>query len=44
MVELKHHKLFIHDYINAREISETYTSETTANGQLFLLLELPKNI
>lgn len=40
---LKHHKLFIHDHINARELSEVYFSNLTDSGRLFILLELPKN-
>ncbi|PLX24820.1 hypothetical protein C0580_04100 [Candidatus Parcubacteria bacterium] len=40
---LKHHKLFIHDHINSRELSEVYFSNLTDSGRLFILLELPKN-
>ena len=42
MAELKYHKLFIHDHINARELSETYLSDSPDHGRLFLLVELPK--
>jgi|GEM_PF-1672293 hypothetical protein len=42
MAELKYHKLFIHDHINARELSETYISDSPDHGRLFLLIELPK--
>lgn len=39
---LKHQPIFIHDHLNAREISETYLSEVSPRGQLFAILELPK--
>lgn len=42
MAELKYHKLFVHDHINARELSETYISDSPDHGRLFLLIELPK--
>jgi hypothetical protein len=42
MPKLSHHKLFVHDHLNARELSEIYLSEPTASGQLFLILESPK--
>ena len=42
MSKLSYHKLFIHDHLNARELSEIYFSESTPRGQLFLILELPK--
>lgn len=43
MSPLKYHKLFVHDHINSRELSEVYFSEPTTNGQLFIILELPKD-
>ncbi len=39
---IKHHKIFIHDHLNARELSETYISSQTENGRIFVILELPK--
>lgn len=42
-MSLKYHKIFTHDHINAREISEVYTSDSSDHGRLFILLELPKN-
>ena len=43
MPKLKHHKLFIHDHLNSRELSEAYLSDVSSRGQLFIILELPKN-
>jgi len=40
---LNYHKLFIHDHINARELSEVYLSDASDFGRLFILLEVPKN-
>ncbi|RJQ34868.1 hypothetical protein C4566_01495 [Candidatus Parcubacteria bacterium] len=40
---LKYHKLFIHDHLNARELSEVYLSDANDFGRLFILLEVPKN-
>jgi len=40
---LKYHKIFTHDHINARELSEVYTSESSDHGRLFIILELPKH-
>ncbi len=42
MTSLSHQRLFIHDHLNARELSEVYISEQTNGGQLFVMLELPK--
>jgi len=39
---LKYHKIFTHDHINARELSEVYTSDSSDHGRLFIILELPK--
>jgi hypothetical protein len=39
---LKHQFIFLHDHLNAREISENYLSESSAHGQFFALLELPR--
>jgi hypothetical protein len=39
---LKYHKIFTHDHINARELSEVYTSDSSEHGRLFIILELPK--
>lgn len=43
MSGLDYHKLFIHDHLNSRELSEVYFSESTNRGRLFIILELPKN-
>lgn len=40
---LKYHKIFTHDHINARELSEIYTSDSSDHGRLFIMLELPKH-
>lgn len=40
---IKHHKIFIHDHLNSRELSETYISSQTENGRIFAILEVPKN-
>ncbi|MCB9802769.1 hypothetical protein H6761_01985 [Candidatus Nomurabacteria bacterium] len=42
MTELKKQRLFIHDHLNSRELSEIYLSEIRTAGQLFILTELPK--
>lgn len=42
-MSLKYHKIFTHDHINAREISEVYMSDSADHGRLFILLELPKH-
>lgn len=39
---LKYHKIFTHDHINARELSEVYMSDSSDHGRLFIILELPK--
>ncbi|MFA6466334.1 MAG: hypothetical protein WCV71_00540 [Patescibacteria group bacterium] len=39
---LKYHKIFTHDHLNARELSEVYTSDSSDHGRLFIILELPK--
>ena len=39
---LKYHKIFTHDHINARELSEVYMSDSSDHGRLFIMLELPK--
>ena len=43
MSQLEYNKLFVHDHINARELSEVYFSDASERGQLFLILETPKN-
>ena len=43
MSHLEYNKLFVHDHINARELSEVYFSDASERGQLFLILETPKN-
>jgi hypothetical protein len=43
MAELKHNKIFTHDHINSRELSELYISDPTDRGRLFIILELPKH-
>ncbi|MBT4849517.1 hypothetical protein HON36_01555 [Candidatus Parcubacteria bacterium] len=40
---IKHHKIFIHDHLNSRELSETYISSQTENGRIFVILEVPKH-
>ena len=40
---LKYHKIFNHDHLNAREISEVYMSAPSDRGRLFVVLELAKN-
>jgi len=40
---LKYHKIFTHDHINARELSEVYMSDSSDHGRLFIMLELPKH-
>ncbi|MDD5749378.1 MAG: hypothetical protein PHO91_01160 [Patescibacteria group bacterium] len=40
---LKYHKIFNHDHLNAREISEVYMSAPTDRGRLFVISELPKH-
>lgn len=40
---LKYHKIFTHDHINSRELSEIYTSDSSDHGRLFIMLELPKH-
>ena len=42
-MSLKYHKIFTHDPLNAREISEVYTSDSHEHGRLFIILETPKN-
>ncbi len=42
MPKLKNYKLFIHDHINSRELSEIYLGEENQHGQLFILLESSK--
>jgi hypothetical protein len=39
---LKYHKIFTHDHINARELSEVYMSDSSDHGRLFIILELSK--
>lgn len=41
-MSLKYHKIFNHDHINSRELSEVYMSDSSDHGRLFILLELPK--
>ena len=43
MSQLEYNKLFIHDHLNSRELSEVYFSDPSPRGQLFLILEVPKN-
>ena len=43
MINLKHQQLFIHDHINSRELSDNYISDPKKNGQLFIIVEIPKN-
>ena len=43
MAELKHNKIFTHDPINSRELSELYISDPSDCSRLFVVLELPKN-
>ena len=43
MAELKYNKIFTHDHINSRELSELYISDPTDRGRLFIILELPKH-
>lgn len=43
MAELKKQQLFIYDHLNSRELSEIYLSESNSLGQLFILVELPKD-
>ncbi|MFA5127267.1 MAG: hypothetical protein WC465_04715 [Patescibacteria group bacterium] len=40
---LQHHKLFRHDSLNGRELSTNYLSDQNECGQLFIILEVPKN-
>ncbi len=40
---LQHHKLFRHDSLNGRELSVNYLSDPNDCGQLFIILEVPKN-
>ena len=42
-MSLKYHKIFTHDHINARELSEVYMSDSSDHGRLFIMLELPKH-
>ncbi len=42
MPNLKNYKLFIHDHINSRELSEVYLSEENKHGKLFITLESSK--
>lgn len=42
-MSVKHHKIFIYDHLNARELSEAYISSETENGRIFAILELPKH-
>ena len=38
-MDLKYHKLFIHDHLNSRVFSESYTSDASEKGQLFIIFE-----
>lgn len=42
-MSLKYHKIFTHDHLNAREISEVYMSDSSDHGRIFIILELPKH-
>ncbi|MFA6307950.1 MAG: hypothetical protein WCS88_04255 [Patescibacteria group bacterium] len=39
---LKYHKIFTHDHLNARELSEVYMSDSSNHGRLFIIFEVPK--
>ena len=43
MINLKYQQLFIYDHINSRELSENYISDPKKNGQLFIIVEIPKS-
>ena len=43
MVKLQYKELFIYDHINSRELSDNYISKPRKNGQLFILIKIPKN-
>ncbi|MBU1203001.1 hypothetical protein KKH39_03095 [Patescibacteria group bacterium] len=42
-MSLKYHKIFTHDHLNAREVSEVYMSDSSDHGRIFIILELPKH-
>jgi len=43
MVKLQYKELFIYDHINSRELSDNYISKPRKNGQLFIIIKIPKN-
>ncbi len=43
MIKLQQQQLFVYDHLNSRELSDNYLSDIQKNGQLFIIIEIPKN-